>query len=125
MAQVSIFVFGLQGVGKSSCGRAFLQKNDVFEVSSSPKPCTSGLKIGQNMVNGAMRRFVDIPGLDSTEEDNSPIMIDMVRSLNSKNIGINAFFLVISIKNSNEAKNSPKNLTHQKNDSPTLEPNNT
>lgn len=98
MAQVSIFVFGLQGVGKSSCGRAFLQKNDVFEVSSSPKPCTSELKIGQNMVNGVMRRFVDIPGLDSTEEDNSPIMIDMVRSLNSKNIGINAFFLVISIQ---------------------------
>lgn len=96
--KVTVFVIGLTGVGKSANGNAFLQKNDAFETSSNPDSCTMNLQVEQNLVDGVMRYYIDTAGLDSTDEEDQQHMIDLVNSLNDLNIGINAFFLVISLQ---------------------------
>lgn len=97
MDNVTIFAFGLTGAGKSALGNAFLQKYDVFQASSGTDSCTMELSMNNSYVNGFMRYYIDTIGLDSTDDNDEQNMEKMIKSLNELNVGINAFFLVISI----------------------------
>lgn len=44
-----------------------------------------------------MRYYIDTIGLDSTDDNDEQNMEKMIKSLNELNVGINSFFLVISI----------------------------
>ena len=94
-ARITILTFGGTGVGKSSFGNVYLNKNS-FETSSSPDSCTKITCSAENIVNGKLRTFIDSPGFDDPDGvDNEHIkqMIDFLR--NWKN-GINAFGIVIN-----------------------------
>lgn len=88
---------GLSGSGKSSLGNGYLQKNDAFPTSSDPESCTMNLHIEGNIVNNVWRYYIDTAGLDSTDENDQNNIINMIKSLNNSQYGINAYFLVISI----------------------------
>ena len=96
-SHVTIFVFGLPGSGKSSNGNGYLQKKDAFPTSSDPESCTMNLHIEGNIVNNVWRYYIDTAGLDSTDENDQNNIINMIKSLNNGQYGINAYFLVISI----------------------------
>lgn len=95
--QVTIFTIGLTGVGKSANGNAFIQKNGVFETSPYSESCTMNLQVGSNIVDGVMRHYIDTPGLESTDGNDLQNQIDMIKSFNNLDYGINAYFLVFNI----------------------------
>ena len=94
---VAILAWGQTGAGKSALGNAWIQKKDVFQTSEYSESCTKNLQIEQNVIDGIIRYYIDTAGLDSTDGNDQLNNANLVRSLNALNVGINAFFLVISI----------------------------